>query len=57
VRIGALDTEMTLEDLRTSLNTFMPVWCDIEISDDGEVVIFTRLRQDEAGELVPVDAD
>jgi hypothetical protein len=47
---------MTLEDLRTSLNNFMPVWCDIEKSDEGEIIIHTRLVENERGELLPMDA-
>lgn len=46
---------MTLADLRTSLNNFMPVWCDIERADDGEIIVHTRLKEDETGELIPID--
>ena len=48
---------MTLEDLRTSLNNFMPEWCEIEQADDGEIIIHTRLKENERGYLVPIDAD
>jgi hypothetical protein len=33
----------------------MPVWCDIEKSDEGEIIIRTRLIENEHGELVPMD--
>lgn len=46
---------MTLDDLRTSLNNFMPEWCDIERAKNGEIVIHTRLKEDENGQLVPID--
>jgi hypothetical protein len=47
-------SNMTLEDLRTSLNNFMPVWCDIEREDSGEIVIRTGLVEDDKGQLVPL---
>jgi hypothetical protein len=35
---------MTLDDLRVSLNNFMPTWCEIEEDPDtGEIVIRTGL--------------
>jgi hypothetical protein len=36
---------MTLEDLRVSLQNFMPTWCEIEQEDDGEIVIRTGLKE------------
>jgi hypothetical protein len=39
-----MDT-MTLEDLRISLQNFMPTWCEIEQADDGEIVIRTGLKE------------
>lgn len=48
---------MTLEDLRKSLQNFMPVWVDIDAEADGEIVIFTGLRLNEKDELVPIDED
>jgi hypothetical protein len=47
-------SNMTLEDLRTSLNNFMPVWCDIEQEGSGEIVIRTGLVEDDKGQLVPL---
>jgi hypothetical protein len=47
---------MTLEDLRISLNNFMPEWCEIERADDGEIVIRTGLIETTTGELVTIDA-
>jgi hypothetical protein len=48
---------MTLNDLRTSLQNFMPVWVDIDMEDDGEIVVHTRLRENENGELVPIEEE
>lgn len=45
---------MTLEDLRISLQNFMPTWCEIEKNDDGEIVIRTNMKE-ENGQLVPID--
>lgn len=39
-----MDT-MTLEDLRVSLQNFMPTWCEIEQADDGEIIIRTGLKE------------
>jgi len=46
---------MTLEDLRISLNNFMPEWCEIERDDDGEIVIRTGLIETATGKLIPID--
>lgn len=46
---------MTLEDLRISLQNFMPTWVEIEEDDDGEIVIYTGLRENEKGELVEME--
>lgn len=47
---------MTLEDLRVSLNNIMGGhWVDIERAANGEIVIHTRLVENAAGELVPID--
>ena len=48
---------MTLEDLRTSLQNFMPEWCEIERADDGEIIIHTRLVEAPNGELVSIDEE
>jgi len=49
---------MTLDDLRTSLNDIMGGrWVEIERDDDGEIIIYTGLIEDENGELVPIDID
>jgi hypothetical protein len=47
---------MTLEDLRTSLQNFMPswTWCEIEADDDGEIVIRTGMKEVD-GYLVDMD--
>ena len=46
---------MTLTDLRTSLNNFMPTWATITIDEDGQVVIYTNLTVGENDELQPMD--
>ena len=49
---------MTLDDLRTSLNDIMGGrWVEIERDDDGEIIIYTGLIEDENGELAPIDID
>lgn len=49
---------MTLSDLRTSLQNFMPRWVDIvREGPDDEIVIHTGLRVDENDELVPIEED
>lgn len=48
---------MTLHDLRVSLQNFMPVWVDIDKDDNDEIIIYTRLREDENGELVPIEEE
>ena len=45
---------MTLEDLRTSLQNFMPTWCEIEEDENGEIVIRTGLKEED-GELVEIE--
>lgn len=45
---------MTLDDLRISLQNFMPTWVEIEQDENGEIVIRTGLKE-ENGELVEID--
>jgi len=49
-----MDENMTLEDLRISLNNFMPTWCEIEQADDGEIIIRTGLVEKD-GYLVDME--
>ncbi len=49
-------SNMTLEDLRISLNNFMPNWCEIEREDDGEIIIRTGLVEKD-GYLVDIDEE
>lgn len=49
------DDLMTIDDLRTSMNNFMPTWVEIETDDDGEVIIRTRLKIREDGKLVDIE--
>jgi hypothetical protein len=49
---------MTLDDLRTSMQNFMPTWVNIEENKDGEIVIYTGLKvddSDDTGDLVEID--
>jgi hypothetical protein len=46
---------MTLDDLRTSMNNIFNHWVDIELDENGEVVIKTHLVVDENGELKQAD--
>jgi hypothetical protein len=48
---------MTLDDLRISMNNFMPTWVEIEEAEDGEIIIRTGLKESghKNGELVPID--
>jgi len=46
--------KMTLEDLRISLNNFMPTWCEIERADNGEIIILTGLVEKD-GYLVDIE--
>jgi hypothetical protein len=46
---------MTLEDLRISINNFMPTWVEIETDDDGQIVIYTNLVENDNGELVEIE--
>lgn len=51
-----MTTRMTLEDLRTSLNNFMPTWCEIVTLESGEIVIETGLKEED-GFLVELDPE
>lgn len=42
---------MTLEDLRISMNNFMPTWVEIVTDNDGQVVINTNMIVGDNGEL------
>ena len=46
---------MTLEDLRISMQNFMPTWVEIETDNDGQIIIYTGLVEDESGELVETE--
>jgi hypothetical protein len=45
---------VTLEDLRKSLQNFMPKWCEIERNEDGEIIIRTGLVEKD-GVLVDME--
>ena len=47
--------DMTLEDLRISMQNFLPSWVDIETDNDGQIVIYTNLKEGEDGFLVEID--
>jgi hypothetical protein len=42
---------MTLEDLRISMNNFMPTWVEIVTDDDGQIVIYTNMIEGKDGQL------
>ena len=46
---------MTLDDLRTSMQNFMPTWVEIETDNDGQIIIYTGLIENNDGELVEID--
>ena len=46
---------MTLEDLRISMNNFMPTWVQIEKDNDGQIVIYTNMIEKENGQLVEIE--
>lgn len=46
---------MTLDDLRISMQNFMPTWVEIDTDEDGEIIIRTGLVEDESGELVEIE--
>lgn len=48
---------MNLEELEEELENILPPGFSIETDSHGKVVIFTNLRLDEDGELVPFDGD
>ena len=48
--------KMTLEDLRISLNNFMPTWCEIIKLESGEIVIETGLKE-QNGVLVELESE
>jgi len=45
---------MVLEDMEEALETIFPKGCRIETDDDGQVVIYTGLTENDEGELVPI---
>jgi len=45
---------MTLDDLRTSMQNFMPSWVEIAKDEYGQIVIYTNLKEDEDGFLVEI---
>ena len=46
---------MTLEDLRISMNNFMPTWVQIEKDNDGQIVIYTNMIENENGQRVEIE--
>lgn len=46
---------MTLEDLRISMQNFMPTWVEIETDNDGQIIIYTGMMEDKSGELVEIE--
>jgi hypothetical protein len=46
---------MTLEDLRVSMQNFLPSWVEIATDEYGQIVIYTNLKEGEDGFLVEID--
>ena len=46
---------MTIQDLRTNLEKFMPTWCEITTDNYGQIIIYTNLIENDNNELVPID--
>lgn len=48
---------MNIEDLEEALDDLLPGGFSIETNSKGEVIIYTGLKQDEDGELAPMDVE
>ena len=48
---------MTLEDLEEALEDILPNGFEIDMDDNGQLIIYTGLTQDEDGELVEFEGD
>ena len=48
---------MTLQDLEEALEEIFPNGFSIEADEEGQIVIFTHLMQDEDGDLVEFESD
>lgn len=48
---------MTLEDLEEALEEVLPHGFEVDIDNNGQIVIYTGLTQDEDGELVEFEGD
>lgn len=48
---------MSLEDLEEALEEIFPNGFEIDFDDDGQIVIYTGLMQDDDGEIVEFDPD
>jgi hypothetical protein len=46
---------MTLEDLRLSMNHLMRTWVQIEKDNDGQIIIYTNMIENEDGQLVETE--
>lgn len=46
-----------IEDLQEALEDILPAGFLIEMDEDGQLVIYTGLTQDEDGELSPLEED
>ena len=48
---------MTLEDLEDALEELLPNGFEIDVDDNGQLIVYTHLTQDEDGELVEYEGD
>lgn len=48
---------MTLEDLEEALEEVLPHGFEVDVDNNGQIVIYTGLTQDEDGELVEFEGD
>jgi len=48
---------MTLEDLQEALEDVFPNGFEIDTDEDGQIIILTRLSEDEDGDLIEYEGD
>ncbi len=48
---------MNIEELEEALDELFPGGFSIETDNHGQVIVYTGLKQDEDGELLPIDVE
>ena len=48
---------MNIEELEEALDELFPGGFSIETDNHGQVIVYTGLKQDEDGELLPIDIE